>query len=689
MRKKGPALRLISMAVAVAALAGPTGAAPLPTPKPDTATLGPPADIGVPPPVSVEDAAVAAVRTAVSALDIGDFTGAMEAVAYRPPIERDVVLWLAIRRQVPELTPQLVTDFAKRNPHWPSASLFRRRAEQAMARMNLSAADVVAEYGRDVPLSEEGMLALVAALVELGRKEDAAKLLRPFWASDGLGAGSDQLIIARWADLLDKPTHKARYDRLMYDDRIEEAEIVAPFLGKEWSALAAARRAVLRNAGDADKKLALVTGPAKDDPLYAFTLAERLRRDGRDGEAADVLVTVPAASVLPHADAWWVERRIVSRGLVEAGHAGKAYALVAVHRGGNPETVAEAHFHAGWYALRFLKDPGRARPHFQALQAAVTLPISRARAAYWLGRTEAAARNPEEARRHYTVAASDEATFYGQLARVELRIESLDLPPVPEPTDVDRGAFAANDMAKAATLLVQAGARGEAAPLITELARQLPSGGQVALLTDWLERLGDHRAALQVGKLAADRNLGTESLAFPLEALPPSGRGRKKVETAMIYAIARQESAFDPAAVSHAGAMGLLQLLPTTAQATAKTLGLPFSRPRLTTDADYNATLGSAHLRELLGDFGGSYILTFAAYNAGPRKAREWVRRFGDPRDPAVDPVDWIELIPYGETRSYVQRVTENMQVYRERLSGSKLLIAEDLRRGRLDQPVR
>jgi soluble lytic murein transglycosylase len=135
--------------------------------------------------------------------------------------------------------------------------------------------------------------------------------------------------------------------------------------------------------------------------------------------------------------------------------------------------------------------------------------------------------------------------------------------------------------------------------------------------------------------------------------------------------------------------MGLLQLLPTTAQATARTLGLPFSRPRLTADADYNATLGAAHLRELLDDFGGSYILTFAAYNAGPRKAREWVRRFGDPRDPAVDPVDWIELIPYGETRSYVQRVTENMQVYRERLDGAPLQIADDLRRGRLDQPVR
>jgi soluble lytic murein transglycosylase len=689
MRDTGLTLRTVSALAAALALVEPAAAAPLPTPKPPLESTLPGPAAAVSAPVTVEAASVDAIRTGVSALDVGDLTGALEAVAGRPQLEQDLVLWLAIRRQTPDISPEAITAFAARNPHWPSASLFRRRAEQAMARLNLSPEDVVRQYGSDVPVTEEGMLTLVEALVALGRRDDAARLLRPWWASESLDAGRAQLVLARWGDLLDRSSHKARFDRLMYEDRIEDAELVAAILGKEWAALAAARRAVLRNAPDAEKKLALVTGAAKDDPLYPFTRAEHLRRQDRDREAAELLATVPAASVLDHADAWWIERRIVSRGLVEAGDAGRAYALAAGHRGGDAETVAEAHFHAGWYALRFLKDPGKARPHFQALQASVTLPISRARAAYWLGRTEAAARNTREAAVHYGVAAADEQTFYGQLARVELGVTALDMPAVPEPTDVDRAAVAANDMVRATVLLVSAGARGEATPLITELARQLPSGGQVAIVVDWLERSGDHRAALQMGKLAADRNLGTERLAFPIEALPESGRKQKLVETAMVYAIARQESAFDPAAVSHAGAMGLLQLLPTTAQATARTLGLPFSRPRLTADADYNATLGAAHLRELLDDFGGSYILTFAAYNAGPRKAREWIRRFGDPRDPAVDPVDWIELIPYGETRSYVQRVTENMQVYRERLDGAPLGIADDLRRGRLDQPVR
>jgi soluble lytic murein transglycosylase len=469
---------------------------------------------------------------------------------------------------------------------------------------------------------------------------------------------------------------------LMYTDRIEQAAALAPLVGESYGKLAQARQAMLRKNRDAQKRLDAVNGEARTDPLFGFTLAEFHRRTEKDREAAEALLAVPVEKTVDHADEWWVERRIVSRGLIERRDFKRAYDIAAAHRGGNRETLAEARFHAGWYALRFLGDPDKARPHFKALQASVTLPTSRARAAYWLGRTEEAAGKIDAAREHYTVAAADEATFYGQLARVKLGRDSLELPPEPEPTDQDRLAFRQNDLGQVYVLLVQAGLKPDAVPIGLELAKQLPSGGQIAILTDYLTRLGDHRGALQIGKAAADRNLGTERLAYPVEALPEGSRGQTEVETAMVYAIARQESAFDPRAVSHAGAMGLLQLLPTTAAATARSRGLPFSRPRLTADAEYNATLGAAYLGDLVQEFNGSYILTFAAYNAGSGRARQWIRRFGDPRDPRIDPVDWIELIPFGETRSYVQRVTENLQVYRERLGGTKLGIAEDLRRG-------
>jgi soluble lytic murein transglycosylase len=687
-----PARAALASLVA-AALLSPAYATPLPVPKPEPAgqvdTDAAAQAVSkivtvetVTAPVDIDDAAVAAIRAGLSALDLNNLAGARAAVEGRTQIEQDLVTWLAIRRQVSGLSAQAINAFADAKPHWPSTTIFRRRSEQAMARSNLPPLDIIAAFGSNLPLTDEGTLALVRAMVASKRAEDAARVLAPWWAREPLSIERERAILKEFGDLLGRSEHKARFDMLMFSDRMAQAEALAPLVGETFAGLATARRAVLRREKDAARLLDRITGDARDDPLFAFTLAELHRHENRDREAAATIMSVPPEKTVLHADEWWIERRIVSRGLIEAGDHKLAYDLVKPHRGGNPETVAEAYFHAGWYALRFLKDPAKARPHFKALQASVTLPLSRSRAAYWLGRTEEAAGDLKAARMHYTVAAADEATFYGQLARVKLSRESLDLPPVPVPTDEDRLSFRQNDLARAMVLLVKAGARADAMPLATELARQLPSGGQVAILVDYLTELGDHRAALQVGKVAADRNLGTEGLAFPLEAIPESGRNQKSVEIARIYAIARQESAFDPAAVSHAGAMGLLQLLPTTAQATAKTLGLPFSRPRLTSDADYNATLGAAHLRELVDRFKGSYILTFAAYNAGPRRAYQWIERFGDPRDPEVDPVDWIEMIPFGETRSYVQRVTENLQVYRERLGSTRLEIVADLKRG-------
>ncbi len=671
-----PAVRLLAAGLAAALLATTATATPLPVPKPEPTAP-------VPAPVSFEDKAISAVRLAVSALDLNDLSGAMAAVAKSGALERDLVTWLAIRRQVSGLTPQAIEDFAKRNPHWPTTSLFRYRSEQALLRMDLSPKQLVQAFAGSPPVSDEGILGLARAEIALGRKAEAAKLLTPWWARETLSPDRDRRVVEEFGEVLDKAAHKARFEMLMYADRVEQARRLAPLVGKDYAALVEARSAVLRGMPDAGRKLDGVAGEARTDPLHAYTLAEWLRRSDRNEEAAKALMKVPAEAIAPaHADAWWVERRIISRGLAEEGKAALAYELAAAQRGGNPETVAEAHFHAGWYALRFLDDPAKARRHFADLQKSVTLPLSRSRAAYWLGRTEEAAGNVEAARAHYRVAAADEATFYGQLAHVKLGRDRLAMPPVPEPTAEDRLAFARNDLARATILLVEAGAPGEISPLVNELARQLPSGGQVALLAEWLSRRGDHRTALQVGKLAADRNLGTERLAFPIDAIPRD-IGETSVEPAMIYAIARQESAFHTGAVSHAGAMGLLQLLPGTARETAQSLGLPFSAHRLTRDPDYNATLGAAHLGELVQRFGGSYILAFAAYNAGPRRALEWIERFGDPRDPAVDPVDWIERIPFGETRSYVQRVTENLQVYRERLDESaRLAIADDLLRG-------
>lgn len=630
--------------------------------------------------VAVPD--VARLTQALDAVDDNDLSRARELSADLTPLERDLVLWMAIRRDVSGLDPRSITDFALRHPNWPSAGVMRRRAEAALARADLPPEEIAKAFAGSTPVSDAGVQALVKALRALGRTDDARAALAPWWATAPLSPAEDARIVARFGDLLGPAEHRARYDMLMAEERFVQAEALARLVGEGFDAFARARAAAVRGDKSALKKLQALPPAIRREPLYALTIAEHWRRADKPKAAADALLSVDPPSTEATGDAWWVERRIVSRDLVERGDAETAYKLVAAHRGGDAETLAEAHFHAGWYALRFLNRPEQSIAHFKALQQIASKPLSRSRAAYWLGRAEEAAGRLADARRHYTIAAADEFTFYGQLARVKLGADSLDLPPEPTPTEDDRSAFARNDLVRALALLQAAGRRADAAVLYPELASQLPSGGQIALLAAHAAARGDHRMALQIGKVAADRGLGAERLAFPLDALPESARNQTEVETAMVYAIARQESAFDPAAVSKAGAKGLLQLLPGTAKAVAKDVGLAFDERKLTSDPAYNAALGAAHLRELVDDFEGSYILAFAAYNAGPRKATQWVQRFGDPRDPAVDPIDWIELIPYGETRNYVQRVTENIQVYRERLGPAKLRIAEDLRRG-------
>ncbi len=623
-----------------------------------------------------------ALKSALAAVDDKDYAAAMQVASGLDDLERNLVTWLAIRRGLDGLTPRTITDFAQNHPNWPSVRLMRQRAEQALARADLSPEELVRAYASAAPVSDTGLFSLIRAYRALGRDADARQLLAAWWADEPLSPTEDAAILKTYGDLLTRADHRARFAMLLSRDRVTQAANLAKLVGPDAMALVNARAAVVRNARDAAVKLAAVPAALQKDPINVFSLVEWHRRHDRPKEAAEALLTLDPEATAGDADEWWIERRIVSRDLIEAGNAKLAYAVAASQRGGSVETRQEAAFHAGWYALRFLGDPAKAIPHFEDLQEVSGKPISRARAAYWLGRAEEAAGRLEDARRHYGVAAADEVTFYGQLARVKLGKAGLELPPLPDPTDADRKAFSENELVRAIGLLNAAGRPGDANLLYPELARQLPSAGQIRLLTDFIQRRGDHRLALQVGKIAAERGLGVEQLAFPVESIPESARSLTAVETAMVYAIARQESAFDPGAVSKAGARGLLQLMPATAAATARKIGVDFAPAKLTADPSLNAQLGAAHLKDLVESFGGSYILTFAAYNAGPGKAREWIRRFGDPRNPKVDPVDWIELIPYGETRNYVQRVTENLQVYRERLAPGPLAIATDLRRG-------
>jgi soluble lytic murein transglycosylase len=465
---------------------------------------------------------------------------------------------------------------------------------------------------------------------------------------------------------------------MLYIESLAAAERVSALA--QAPELLAAWKAVNGNAKDAGALLEAVP-PAQRSASYVYLQAKFLRRTGKYKGASAVMKTAPReAGALVDPDAWWIERRVLSRELLDIGDPRGSYEIAAAHSAESPVPAADAEFHAGWYALRHLGEAETASRHFARIAEIAEGPISLSRAYYWLGRA-AEAGGPGDAKAYFEKAAVYGTCFYGQLAvqrlgRAELAVAA------PEPSAADREIFESREPVRAIRRLEQAGYQAQADMLYRELADKLTSPGELALLAAMAEQRSNHFLALRVGKIAAGRAIDVGALAHPIGAIPTSaaidGAG-----TALAYAVARQESEFNVGAVSGAGALGLLQLLPGTAREVAQRSGLPYSKDRLVTDAGYNATLGAAFLSEQLGRFNGSYVLTIAGYNAGPRRAAEWAERYGDPRGKDLDTVvDWIERIPYTETRTYVQRVMENYQTYKMRLSG-RFDIAQDLVEGR------
>ncbi len=657
---------------------------PLPTAKPLTATG------------SVRVASARAPAPDAIAPQQGDLKDALDALrrddfeqaiairnGMRPTLARRIVDWQLARSGSRTISSEFITRFVASAGDWPDADLLRKRAEAALLRENPSPRVVLSAFGSSKPQSIDGAIILARALVATGNSRRAHAIIAPFWRETRMSNNDESTVLREFGSVLTRADHKARADAMLYMDRTRDALAVAKYLSGAERALVNARVAVIRREKNAEAKLRAVPASMRKDPGYIFSYTQFLRRAERIEEAATMINRAPRDRAhLVNPDEWWVERRVLSRELLDVGKPREAYRVASHHAAESNSKFAEAEFHCGWYALRFLNDPRQAKAHFERIAEIGRTPITLARANYWIGRAVAAGASGSS-RSYYEKAARYPGTYYGQLARAELGKTTVGIGRPPSATSTDRAAFNANPEVQAIKALAAAGHSYRSLPLFMHLADNVPTVGQARLLSDLASRLGEHRYTLIVGKAVANRWLAAAPLAFPTTAIPHKIRVRHGVGAHMVYAVARQESAFEPTAVSHAGARGLLQLLPSTAKITARKAGLPYSRRRLTSDPAYNAALGAAHLSDLVDDFGGSYIMTFAGYNAGPRRVTEWVERYGDPRSSKVDAVDWVERIPYTETRNYVQRVMENLQVYNARLNGGRLTIKQDLKRGR------
>jgi soluble lytic murein transglycosylase len=593
-------------------------------------------------------------------------------------LDRHILAWAIALSADPGVGSDEIANAAAMLPGWPGMAALRRNSERALAREKPSPNVVIRAFGGTQPLTREGVTVLARAHVAQGDAKSARAVLAPFWRKEKLEASDEQAIIREFGKVLSAADHRARMEQMLFHERVTSAERVAGLGGAQ--ALFKAWAAVIRGEKNQTALLDAVPRAQRDTGFY-YIQAKSLRRAEKFTLAAAAMLNAPKDQAsLVDPDEWWIERRVLSRELLDIGKPDLAYKVAAAHSSESATSQADAEFHSGWYALRSLGDAKTASAHFSRIAKVSSTPISLARAYYWMGRA-AEAGGPGRAADYYAQSARYGTTYYGQLASAKLGRHTITAE-YPSPSLTDRQNFAGREAVQAISRLEQAGYEWRADILYRDLAEQLTSPGELALLAVQAENRGNHYLALRVGKIASQRGLDIGALAHPTGAIPNSAK-MSGAGKALAYAIARQESEFNPSAVSGAGAKGLLQLLPGTAKEMARKSGMAFSADRLTKDAGYNATLGAAYLSTQLDRFNGSYVMTFAGYNAGPSRAAQWATRYGDPRGKDVDTVvDWVERIPFTETRNYVQRVMENYQIYKMRLSGS-MDIAGDLSNGR------
>ncbi|MCG6122108.1 MAG: lytic transglycosylase domain-containing protein [Microvirga sp.] len=629
----------------------------------------------------VERAAFVAAlaRARAGALATGDAAGGVTNDAARILLD-----WVGLRAGAAADFDRIAT-FMRDNPDWPGRSLLRLRAEQALVRGGrASDATILAFFASEKPRTALGTLALAGALAREENVEAARALVRDLWRDDALSETLETRVLAAYPDLFTPADHRRRMERRAFAEDWAAARRAATLAGDGYPTLVNARRALGGPPAGLQRALNAVPQNLRSDPSYLFTLAKRARLSDDTAEAAAVIRRAPRALAdVADGDGWWTERRIVARNILESGDAALAYELVAGHAAQSPSEIIDAEFHAGWIALRSLDDPEKALSHFERAGAPATTPISLSRGAYWRARALEAAGREADSLAAYEEAGVHATTYYGQLALQRLGRE-VALRELPEAGPEVVARRDAQPLARAVRLLHHVGANDLAIALLGDLGRTLDDAPLLRSYGDLAEELGDPRALLALARSALLRGQPLDSHAYPLGAVPDYPALGSGVERALVYAIARQESSFDPNAVSPAGARGLMQFMPATARRTAERHGVPYVANRLLGDPRYSAKLGAAHLGDLMQDWGGSAALAFAAYNAGPGHVRRWITRFGDPRASDLDMIDWVEKIPFPETRSYVQRVMENLVVYRHRLgTGTNLAIEADLRGAR------
>lgn len=615
------------------------------------------------------------VASAFGAIDAGDFDRARRIrAAVNDPLVAKTLHWFTLveQRQGGQFTDYL--DFMRANPDWPWQWTLQYRAEGVMP-SGLPASEVQSFFADRKPVSPYGAERYADALQAEGLAASARALLRHTWIERNFPHGADRTFYRRYKHLLDDDLNRQRLDRLIWERRLNAAERQLDRVAPDVRRLGIARIRLARMKGGVDGAIARVPEHLKDDPGLIFERARWRQRKGRYEDTLELLL--PPRPDLPRAASWWPLRHWAAREALDRGHITRAYRLAANHGLESGLGFAQGEWLAGWVALRMLDEPQTARRHFARLHKGVVTPVSRARGAFWAGEAAAAAQDAARMRRWYETAATNLTTFYGQLAAARLGEDLfLALPRRPEVTPEARAAFQEREVVQAVERLATIGQAGRVNRLIEHLVEGVDDRASARLVADLAVSIGRRDLAVEIARDLRRQGMILPRHLYPQIALMTNPGGDLTSEEALLLAIARQESSFDFAAVSPAGAQGLMQLMPGTARQVARRLDLDFDRHRLRHDADYNLRLGQAYITDLVERYDGAPLLAIAAYNAGPSRVNRWLDRYGDPRSGLIGAVDWIESMPFAETRNYVQRVFESFMIYRHRNAPGRVALA-------------
>ena len=656
----------------------PKGHTPYEAPRPIELTQTPPSAYRQ----SIGQSDTVALNSALASAKRGDVTGARSAIAMlSDPIAKKIATWALVDSAADSLS-FFELDQARRDlAGWPRAARRQLATEKQLETSGQTPQQIIAWFGGAEPQTAEGAMALASALQATGKSKEAADLIRGFWRDRLFEVGPQRTMLARFGGMLTPDDHVRRADILLYGAQGPAAREILMLLPPDKLQIAQTRMALRSGASNANEMVANLPANLANDPGIAFERASYYRQRNLESLALAQVPKFPRD--LAHGDMAeriWAERyRLILYALRNSDSAG-AYTAAANSGLTSGAPAADAEFYAGWIALTRLKNPAQADIHFANLERIGQSPITRGRAMYWRGRAAEARGDQAAAQAFYGAGAKYNTTFYGQLAGEKVNGGRLVLGSDPVITQADRARFEARDTVRAARLLYDIGNRDLFRTFVLALDDILPTVEEQALLVDLARGYGDQDTSMKVVRTAAQRGFILPERGYPLRN-PPQVMGAP--EPALTLGITRQESGFDPMARSGADARGMMQLLPATAASEARRLGMSYDTSMLY-QPDYNMQLGQAFLGRQINNFSGSYPMAIAAYNAGPGRPPQWVTFCGDPRGGATDPIDFVECIPFSETRNYVMRVMEGMQVYRARLGAGSapITLTSDLKRG-------